>query len=78
LDYAILAGAEAAKGNDAEAKLGEALSTIETAKERWCEAEVNRNAGEISLKSSPEPDATKAQGYFEPALAVARQQQAKS
>jgi predicted ATPase len=27
---------------------------------------------------SPEPDATKAQAYFERALAVARQQQAKS
>ena len=34
-------------------------------------------AGEIALKS-PEPDAAKAQAYFERALAVARQQQAKS
>ena len=34
-------------------------------------------AGEIALKS-PQPDATKAEGYFERALAVARQQQAKS
>jgi predicted ATPase len=33
--------------------------------------------GEIALMS-PEPDATKAQAYFERALAVARQQQAKS
>ena len=46
-------------------------------KERWCEAEINRIAGEIALKS-PEPDAAKAKAYFESALAVARQQQTKS
>jgi predicted ATPase len=34
-------------------------------------------AGEIALKS-PAPDAVKAEAYFERALAVARQQQAKS
>ncbi len=50
---------------------------METTKERWFEAEVNRIAGEIALKSS-EPDAAKAQEYFERALAVARAQQAKS
>ena len=37
----------------------------------------DRIAGEIALKS-PEPDAAKAEEYFERALAVARQQQAKS
>src|SRR4029077_19414044 len=50
---------------------------IETTKERWFEAEANRVAGEIALKS-PEPDAAKAQAYFERALTVARKQQAKS
>ena len=50
---------------------------METTKESWFEAEVNRIAGEIALKS-PEPDAAKAEAYFERALAVARQQQAKS
>jgi predicted ATPase len=34
-------------------------------------------AGEIALRS-PEPDAAKAEAYFERALAVARTQQAKS
>ena len=34
-------------------------------------------AGEIALKS-PQPDPAKAEGYFEHALAVAREQQAKS
>jgi predicted ATPase len=45
--------------------------------ERWCEAEVNRVAGEI-VRMSPESDAQKAEAYFERALAVAREQQAKS
>jgi predicted ATPase len=46
-------------------------------KEKWREAEVNRMAGEISLKSA-DPDATKAKAYFDRALTIARQQQAKS
>ena len=50
---------------------------MEITKERWFEAEVHRIAGEIALKS-PERDTAKAEGYFERALAVARQQQAKS
>jgi predicted ATPase len=53
------------------------LAAIETTKERWCEAEVNRVAGEIELKA-PKPDTAKADAYFERALAVARAQQAKS
>ena len=48
-----------------------------TTKERWCEVEIHRIAGEITLMA-PEPDSVKAQAYFERALAVARQQQAKS
>jgi class 3 adenylate cyclase/predicted ATPase len=55
----------------------EATSTIEAGGERWYEAEVNRIAGEIALKS-PQTGVAKAQVYFERALAVARQQQAKS
>jgi tetratricopeptide (TPR) repeat protein len=54
--------------------IGEAMRAVETTKERWFEAEVNRIAGEITLNS--EPDAAKAEAYFERALAVARQQQA--
>jgi predicted ATPase len=53
------------------------MTVVEITKERWCEAEVNRVAGEIELKS-PAPDAAKAEAYFERALAVAREQQAKS
>jgi predicted ATPase len=55
----------------------EAITEIETTKESWCKAEVNRIAGEIALKS-PEHDISKGQSHFERALAVARKQQAKS
>jgi predicted ATPase len=41
------------------------------------EAEVNRIAGEIALQMT-EPNAAKAETYFERALAVARSQQSKS
>jgi predicted ATPase len=57
--------------------ISEAMTQIETTEERWCEAEVNRIAGEIAL-ISPEPDPAKAQACFERALDIARQQQAKS
>ena len=53
------------------------MTAVETTKERWFEAEINRIAGEIALMS-PAPDTAKAEAYFERALAVARQQQAKS
>jgi predicted ATPase len=57
--------------------IGEAIAAIKTAKERWWEAELNRTGGEIALLS-PEPDAAKAEAYFERALAISREQQAKS
>jgi predicted ATPase len=57
--------------------LGEAMTTAETTKETWCEAEIHRTAGEIALMS-PEPDAAKAQAHFEQAIAIARAQKAKS
>ncbi len=57
--------------------IGEAMTAVENTRDRWCEAEVHRTAGEVALKS-PEPDAAKAEAYFERALTIARQQQAKS
>jgi predicted ATPase len=68
--------AELGRYDDARRSIGEAITAIETTKERRWEAEVHRIAGEIALMS-PEPDAANAQGYFERALDVARQQQAK-
>jgi predicted ATPase len=55
----------------------EANAAIERTKERHFEAEVDRVAGEISLKPHP-PDVAKAETYFKRAVGVARQQQAKS
>ena len=58
-------------------RIGEMMTAVQTTKESWWEAVVYRVAGEIALQS-PEPDAAKAEAYFERALTVARQQQAKS
>jgi predicted ATPase len=77
LSYLASAYAELDQFDDAWRWIREATTAIETTNERWWEAEINRVAGEIALHS-PEPDAAKAQAYFERALAVARQQQAKS
>jgi predicted ATPase len=57
--------------------IGEAMTAVETSKEKWCEAEIHRIAGEITLMS-PKPDAAKAQTYFERAIAIAGAQKAKS
>jgi predicted ATPase len=75
--YLARAYTELGQLDDAWHCIDEAITMVETTKERWCEAEVHRIAGEIALKS-PERDAAKAEGYFNRALAVARQQQAKS
>jgi predicted ATPase len=69
--------AELGQLDDAWRCVTEAITAIETTKERWWEAEVNRVAGGIALMRR-KPDATKAETYFERALAVARTQQAKS
>jgi len=63
--------------DDAWRCIGEAMTAVETTKEKWCEAEVHRVAGEIALLLQ-EPDTAKAEAYFDRALAVARKQQAKS
>ena len=75
--HLAMAYAELGQFDDAWRCVDDAIDTVERSKERWCEAEVNRIAGEIALKS-PKPDAAKAEAYFERALTVARQQQAKS
>jgi predicted ATPase len=77
LSYLASAYADLGQFEEAWRCIGEAISTIETTKERWFEAEANRIAGEIALKSS-KPGTAKAQEYFERALAVSRHQQAKS
>ena len=77
LSYLAIAHAELGQFDKAWRCIGEAISATDATKERWFEAETNRIAGEIELKS-PQPDAAKAETSFNRALAVARQQQAKS
>jgi predicted ATPase len=77
LSYLARAYAALDHFDDAWRCIGEATTAVETTKEKWCEAEIYRIGGEIELMS-PEPDAAKAGAYFERALAVAREQQAKS
>jgi predicted ATPase len=69
--------AELGKFDDAWRCIDEATTAAETTRETWSEADIHRTTGEIAL-SAPEPDATKAEACFERALAVAREQQAKS
>jgi predicted ATPase len=71
------AQAELGQFDEAWRYIGEAMTAMQTIKERWCEAEVHRLAGEIALKS-PERDAAKAEAYFKRALKIAQSQQAKS
>jgi predicted ATPase len=75
LSYLAEAHADLRQFDNATRCIGEAMNVVETTKERWYEAEVNRIAGEIALR---EPDVAKAEINFERALAVARKQQAKS
>jgi class 3 adenylate cyclase/tetratricopeptide (TPR) repeat protein len=75
--HLAIAYAELGQLDDAWRCIGDAIEKVERSKEKWGEAEVHRIAGEIALKSlAPNPE--KAEAYFDRALAVARQQRAKS
>jgi predicted ATPase len=75
LSYLTRAYGECGKVDDARRCIGEAMTAVETTKERWWEAEVNRMAGEVALISGKQ-DA--AEAYFARALEVAVAQQAKA
>ena len=62
---------------DAWRSMNEALTIVETSKERLFEPEVNRTAGEIALLS-PDPNFREAEGHLARSLATAREQNAKS
>jgi predicted ATPase len=64
--------------NQAWEVIKEAMTATVATKESWCEPEIDRIMGELVLVMSPLPDAAKAEAYFDRALAVARNQQAKS
>jgi class 3 adenylate cyclase/predicted ATPase len=71
------AHSESGRFDDASHSIRESLTMLQRTGEKWCEAEVYRIAGDLMLNSH-EHDAVKAEEYFGRALAVARQQQAKS
>ena len=75
----MLATAHADSGqfDDAWRCIDAAMTAMQATKERWCEAEVHRVAGEIALRS-PQRDVAKAQACFERSLTLARAQQARS
>src|SRR5262245_61303573 len=75
LSYLAKAYAELRQLDDAWRSIDEVITAVQATKETLCEAEVHRVAGEIALLS---PDVVKAEAYFERALVIARQQQAKS
>jgi predicted ATPase len=67
---------ELGKFDDASHWISEARVAMQTSKESWWEAEIDRIEGELALKSPL--DVARAEVYFERALSVARAQQAKS
>ena len=77
LSYLARANANIGQFDTAWTNIHEAFREVETTKESWCEAEINRVAGEIALMEA-KPDVVKAEAYFANALEIARKQQAKS
>ena len=72
-----IAHADSGRFDQAWRCIGEATAAMQATRERWCEPEAHRVAGEIALKS-PQRDVAKAQTCFEQAVTLARAQQAKS
>ena len=75
LAHLATSNAELGQFDEAWRCLDEAMSTVERTREKWCEADLNRVAGDIALKSE---GPKQAQVFFEQALELARKQRAKS
>ncbi len=77
--FSYLAKAYAELGQFADARrcIADALTAVESTREKWCEADIYRIAGEIALMRA-DPGAANAEAYFERALSVARAQNALS
>ena len=69
--------AELGQFDDAWRCIAEATNVAETTREKWCEADIHRIAGDIALMPNA-PDTAKAEASFERALSIARKQKAKS
>ncbi len=77
LAHLIGAYADLGRFDDAWRSFGEATALMQKTKERWCEAEIYRVAGEVALHT-PDADPSKAEAFFGHALEVAKAQEAKS
>jgi predicted ATPase len=75
--YLAKAHAQLGQMDDAWRCVDEAITIMRASGETWFEAELHRVSGEIALMGS-NPDAEKAEAYFNRALELSRQQQAKS
>ena len=76
LAYLARTFAERGQFERARRNLDDAIATISSTEERWCESDVLRIAGEIELLS-PTRNVAEAERLFERALAIARSQKAK-
>jgi pentatricopeptide repeat protein len=77
LAHLIGAYADLGRFDDAWRCFNEATTLMQQTKERWCESEIYRIAGEVAIRS-PDSDVSKAEAFFGHALEVAKAQQAKS
>jgi predicted ATPase len=77
LPHLARAYVELGQFDDAWRGIVEAMTAVETTRERSAEADIQRTAGEIALMS-PERDEAKAETYFKRAFVIARTQRAKS
>jgi predicted ATPase len=77
LAHLIGAHADLGRFDDAWRCFNEATTLMQQTKERWCESEIYRIAGEVAIRS-PDSDVSKAEAFFRHALEVAKAQQAKS
>jgi predicted ATPase len=75
--YLSRAFAELGRFDEAWRYICDATEAVKKTKEKWCESDIYRVAGEIALMSRDQ-EVTKAELYFQQALAVAREQKAKS
>jgi len=77
MSYLTRAHARLGRFGDALDVIDRAIAMAESTKEQWCEAELYRIKGELTL-AFPGADTAMAEAHFERALAIARRQQARS
>jgi predicted ATPase len=77
MSYLAEAYAKLGQFENAGRCIAEATNAAETTREKWCEADIHRIAGDVALMLDGS-DTTKAEASFERALSIARGQNAKS